>query len=407
MPSYSYIAKSYSGEAKSGTLEAKDKHELVKALHQEGFVLIEANLETEKKKLKNIKISIPFLNRVKLSDKILFTRNLRVMISAGIPLSRSLRILALQSRSEKFASALTEITKKINKGKGFAEALSCHPDVFSDLFFSMVKVGEESGTLEEVLDNLTCQMEREQTLRSNVIGALIYPAVIVVAMTIIGFLMLILIVPQLAATFDDMGADLPVTTQFIINFGSFAAAKWYLFILGTIISSWIFQVFLKTATGKKMMAAFLLKVPIISTLVKKINAAYIVRTLSSLTASGVPIVRALEIISEAVGNFYFKESIVQAMKKVEKGIKLSEALKPYQNLYPFMVVQMLEVGEESGQTSEVLGKLADFFEEEVAATTKNLSAVIEPALMLVVGGAVGFFAISMIQPMYSMLQYIE
>ncbi len=390
MPSYLYTAKSYSGETKSGTLEAKDKHELVKALHQEGFVLIEANLETEKKKLKNIKISIPFLNRVKLSDKILFTRNLRVMISAGISLSRSLRILALQSRSEKFASVLTEITKKINKGKGFAEALSCHPDVFSDLFFSMVKVGEESGTLEEVLDNLTCQMEREQTLRSNVVGALIYPAVIVVAMTIIGFLMLILVVPQLAATFDDMGADLPATTQFIINFGSFAADKWYLFILGTIISSWIFQIFLKTAIGKKMMAAFLLKVPIISSLVKKINSAYIVRTLSSLTASGVPIIRALEIISEAVGNFYFKESIIKAMEKVEKGTKLSEALKPYQNLYPFMVIQMLEVGEESGQTSEVLGKLADFFEEEVAMTTKNLSAVIEPVLMLVVGGAVGF-----------------
>ncbi len=406
MPSYSYLAKSYNGETKSGVLEAKDKHELVKALHQEGFVLIEANLE-EKKKLKNIKINIPFLNRVKLSDKILFTRNLRVMISAGVSLSRSLRILALQSRNEKFASVLTEITKKISKGKGFAEALSCHPDVFSDLFFSMVKVGEESGTLEEVLDNLTCQMEREQTLRSNVIGALIYPAVIVVAMTAIGFLMLIMIVPQLAATFEDMGADLPVTTQFIINFGNFLAAKWYLFILGMILFSWIFQIFLKTARGKKMMSAFLLKIPVISTLVKKINSAYIVRTLSSLTASGVPIIRSLEIISDATANFYFKESIIQSMKKVEKGTKLSEALKPYQNLYPFMVIQMLEVGEESGQTSEVLAKLADFFEEEVAMTTRNLSAVIEPALMLVVGGAVGFFAISMIQPMYSMLQYIE
>ncbi|MCK5044476.1 type II secretion system F family protein [Candidatus Parcubacteria bacterium] len=407
MPAYSYIAKSFKGETKSGVLEAKDEHELVKILHGQGFVLIKVKTADKKKGTKDIKINIPFLNRVKLSEKILFTRNLRVMISAGISLSRSLRILALQSRSEKFANVLTEITEKINKGKGFAEALSCHPDVFSDLFFSMVKVGEESGTLEEVLDNLTCQMEREQTLRSNVIGALIYPAVIIVAMTAIGFLMLIMIVPQLANTFEDMGADLPATTQFIINFGNFLATKWFLFILGMIVSSWIFQIFLKTAAGKKMMSAFLLKVPVISTLVKKINSAYIVRTLSSLTASGVPIIRALEIISDAVGNFYFKESIIEAIKKVEKGSKLSEALKPYQNIYPFMVIQMLEVGEESGQTSEVLAKLADFFEEEVAMTTKNLSAVIEPVLMLVVGGAVGFFAISMIQPMYSMLQYIE
>lgn len=407
MPAYSYTAKSFEGEIKSGVLEVKDEHELVKILHQQGFVLVKAEEEAGQKSKFNIEINIPFLNRVKLSEKLMFTRNLRVMVGAGISLPRSLRILALQSKNKKFVSVLTEITESINQGKNFAESLSQHPDVFSDLFSSMIKVGEESGTLEKVLDNLSCQMEREHTLKSNVIGAMMYPAVIIVAMIGIGFLMLIMIVPQLAATFDEMGAELPATTQFVIDFGNLLAERWYLFILMTIVSIFAFRASLKTAPGKKMFDAVLLKIPVISSLVKKINSAYIVRTLSSLIASGVPIVRALEIVSEALGNFYFKESILGAIEKVRKGSKLSVSLKLYQDLYPVMVIQMIEVGEESGQTSEILGKLAEFFEEEVTATTKNLSSVIEPVLMIFVGAAVGFFAISMIQPMYSMLQFIQ
>ena len=407
MPAYSYTAKSFEGEVKSGVLEVKDKHELVRTLHQQGFVLIEAKLKSEQKRIRNFKIGIPFLNRVSLSEKIMFARNLRVMITAGVSLPRSLRILALQSKNQKFITVLTEITEKVSKGKTFADCLSHHPDVFSDIFSSMVKVGEESGTLEEVLNNLTSQMEKEHTLKSNVIGALIYPAIIILAMIGIGFLMLVMVVPQLAITFEELGVDLPIMTELVINFGKFLAEKWYVVILMTALLCFVFQMFLKSASGKKIMAGFLLKVPIISSLTKKINSAYIARTLSSLISSGVPIIRSLEIVSEAVSNHHFKESIIKSIDKVKQGSKLSEALKPYQNLYPPMVTQMLEVGEETGQSSEILGKLAEFYEEEVSAATKNLSAVIEPVLMLIVGAIVGFFAISMIQPMYSMLQFIE
>lgn len=389
------------------TLEVKDEHSLAKILHDQGFVLIKAEIKDKQFNKKNFEINIPFLSNVKLSEKIIFTRNLRIMVSAGISLPRALRILAIQSQNKKFKKVLMEISEHISKGTSFADSLLQYPDVFPDLFSSMIKVGEESGTMEGVLDNLTLQMEREQTLKSNVIGALIYPAVIVTAMVGIGFLMLIMIVPQLSATFDEMGIELPATTQFIINFGNFLAKKWYLFILIVVALIFALQTFVKTRIGKKMMDAFVLKIPIVSSLVRKINSAYIVRTLSSLITSGVPIIRALEIISESLGNFYFKESITKSIDRVKKGDKLSQALEPYHNLYPFMVIQMVEVGEESGQTSEVLGKLAEFFEDEVSRLTSNLSSIIEPVLMLLVGGAVGFFAVSMIQPMYSMLQFIQ
>jgi len=403
MPIYHYTAKSLKGEPISGTLEAKDRSELARALRQEGYVLIKADLEGEEIKRKKFKISLPSLIRVSLTEKMMFTKNLQVMIAAGISLPRALGILALQTRSKKFKKALLNIAEEITRGKSFSDSLERHPDIFSELFTSMIKVGEEAGTLEEVLKTLTQQMEREYELKSKIKGAMIYPAVIICAMLGIGFLMLVIVVPKLAETFKDLNIELPPTTKLVISFGTFLAEKWFFCILIVIGLFFIFRAILKTKGGKRMIDSLSLKIPIISPIIKKTNSASTVRTLSSLFASGVPIVRSLEIVSESLGNIYFREAMAESAEKVRKGGKLSEALRPYQDIYPPIIIQMIEVGEETGETSEVLGKLADFFETEVGNATKNLSAVIEPVLMLIVGAAVGFFAISMIQPMYSML----
>jgi type IV pilus assembly protein PilC len=213
------------------------------------------------------------------------------------------------------------------------------------------------------------------------------------------------VIPNLAATFKDLGIDLPPTTRFVIWLGNSARDFWYL--IPVIIFSIIilFQLAAKTKLGRFLIDTIVLKIPVVSGLVKKTNSAYTVRTLGSLIASGVPITRSLELVAGSLSNSYFKNAILAASEKIKKGSKLADALKEYEDkLYSSLVIQMIEIGEETGKTAEILNKLAEFFEEEVANATKNLSAVIEPALMVVIGSIVGFFVISMIQPMYGMIQ---
>jgi type IV pilus assembly protein PilC len=405
MPRYSYTAKSLKGEEKSGIAEVKDERQLSKTLREQGFILIKAELETAEKKRK-FKISLPFLGRVSLTEKLMFTRNLQVMIAAGLPLPRALETLASQTKSKKFKKAILNINEEIIKGKNFSDSLKIHPDIFSELFQSMIKVGEETGNLEEVLRILSHQIETENELKSKIKGALMYPAVIVSAMIGIGILMLVMVVPKLAETFVELNIELPFTTRIVIGLGTFLAEKWFLALLIMAVFFFFFQLALKTKRGKEIIDAITLKIPIISPLIKKTNSAHTVRTLSSLIAAGVPIVSSLNIVAGILGNIHYKTALLQAAEKVKKGEKLSDAMAPYKEIYPLIVMQMIKVGEETGETSDILAKLAIFFEEEIGYATKNLTSVIEPILMLIVGGAIGFFAISMIQPMYSMLEAI-
>ncbi|MBU4298432.1 type II secretion system F family protein [Patescibacteria group bacterium] len=407
MAKYFYIAKSLKGEEKSGTMEVKNERELARVLHQEGYILVRAELESSSPGKRKFAISLPFLSGVSLTEKLMFTRNLGVMIAAGIPLPRILRTLAGLSRSKKLKTALLNVEDKVIKGDGFSDSLAEHPDIFPELFTSIMKVGEETGTLEDGLKILTQQMEREHELKSKLLGALTYPAVIILAMLGIGFLMLVTVVPKLAETFAELNVELPPTTQLVINIGNFLANFWYLVPLIILIFLLLLRMILKTKAGRKAIDALGLKMPIISSLVIKTNSASTVRTLSSLISAGVPIVRALEILSGSLGNVYYKQAIRETVEEVRKGGKISDVLRKYENIYPALVTQMLGVGEETGQTSNVLQKLADFYEEEVTNATKALASLIEPVIMLVIGAAVGFFAISMIQPMYSMLGAIK
>ena len=405
MSNYNYIAKTLQGEKKTGTMEAENEHELARILHRQGCILIKAD-SGKKLPQKKISISIPFLNWVSLSEKIIFARNLRVMISAGVSLPRSLGILADQTENKKFKKAILRIREEIIKGRSFSESLEEHPDIFSEIFYSMIRVGEETGTMEDVLKVLVSQMEKEYEIKSKIRGAMIYPSVIILAMIGVGVLMLIVVVPRLAEVFSELNVSLPVTTRAVIAVGSFLAKFWYLPILVIFALIIFLRMFSKTKTGKIIFGGLFLKMPIISPIVKKTNSAHTVRTLSSLIASGVPIVRSLEIVSGSLKNIYYKKAIIKVAEKVRKGAKLGETLKEYEKIYPSLVFQMIEIGEETGETSNILEKLAEFYEEEVTNTTKNLSAIIEPVLMLIVGAVVGFFAVSMIQPIYGMLQTI-
>lgn len=409
MPTYSYTAKSLQGEDVSGEKTAKSERELAALLRQDGYVLITANEMGRQKNVsffEAVKNSIPFLGKVSLAEKMMFTKNLQVMVKAGITLPRGLQILSTQSKNAQFKRALETIGEEISKGRNFSEALAKYPQIFSELFQSMVAVGEASGTLDEVLRVLTRQMEREHELKSKIKGAMTYPIVIIVAMIGVGIVMMITVVPKLSDTFKELKVELPPSTKLVIGLGNFLAQFWYLVPIMALVLFFLVRFVLSLKMGKKITDGLFLRLPAIGPLIKKTNAAYTVRTLSSLITAGVPIVKALEVVAKTLGNFYFREAITQAAEKVSKGANLSLALKPYQNVYPSLVVQMIEVGEETGQSAEILEKLADFYEAEVSDATKNISSIIEPALMIVIGAAVAFFAVSMIQPMYSMMNAI-
>jgi len=404
MPRYNYIGKTLEGEPRSGTIEAKDEYQLARILRREGCILISAESGEAKKEKKKFTFSIPFFGWVSLTEKIMFSRNLGVMIAAGVPLPRGLKILSGQSKNKKFKRILLDVREEIIKGKTFSGALSRYSKVFSELFVSMVKVGEETGTMEDVLKVVVQQMEKEHQIKSKIKGAMVYPAVILSAMICIGILMLIMVVPRLAKVFVELGVELPMTTKLVIATGSFLAKFWYTLPVIIIFVIVLLRTALRTKVGKLVFDTLILKIPIFSPIIKKTNSAHTVRTLSSLISAGVPIVRSLEIVSNSLSNVNYKKAISEAAEKVRKGGKLAEVLKKYENIYPNLVIQMIEVGEETGETANILEKLAEFFEEEVSNATKNLSAVIEPVLMLIIGAAVGFFAISMIQPIYSIMQ---
>ena len=289
------------------------------------------------------------------------------------------------------------------EGKSLSEALVHYPAIFPELFTNMIKVGEESGTLEKVLETLGAQMEKQHLLKSKITSAMIYPAIIICAMIAVGALMLIMVVPKLAETFEDLNLELPATTKVVIGFGTFMAGNWHLVFLFLILFVIVLARILKIEAVKKISDRILLKVPIVGSIIKITNSAYATRNLSSLIGAGISLPKSLEITSGTLGNYYFKSAMSEAAKKVRKGGKLSEILGGYKNVYPSIVIQMMAVGEETGETSKVLKELADFFEEEVSNVTKNLTSVIEPILMIIIGVTIGFFAVSMVQPMYSML----
>lgn len=404
MPFFSYQVKNSRGEGEKGVKEGKDEFQLARELKVQGLTVIKIE---EVKKKEALSFNLPFFSRISISDKLMFTRNLQVMVGSGLALPRSLEILSLQTTNEKFKKVLGELREGIIKGETFSEMLKKYPNIFPELYQNMVKVGEESGTLEEVLGVLAKQIEKQYELQSRIRGALMYPLVIVTATIIVGVLMMILVLPKLAATFDDLGVELPFTTKMIMNMGIFMSHHWYLVILLFVFLALGVLFVLQNRTAKKKLDYLVLKMPIISPLVKKTNAAYFSRTLSSLIIAGVPLVRSLEIVATVLSNFYFKKGVLEAIEKIRKGERLGESLEIYKNTFPVLVVQMIKVGEETGETSKILSKLADFFEEEVSNITKNMSSIIEPILMIFIGIAVGFFAVSMMQPMYSMMGSIQ
>ncbi|MBU1246798.1 type II secretion system F family protein [Patescibacteria group bacterium] len=404
MSLFHYKIQNPDGQYEEGETNAENKYILSNKLKEEGKTVIAVTEIIKKKWLLSFEFSL--FSRITLQDKILFTKNLSVMINAGIPLARALDILMQQNKKIKFKNTLQIFYDNITKGTSFSEALSKFPQVFSPLIISMVRVGEESGNLSESLLIVSTQLSKNNALYKKVKGAMIYPAFVIGVMVIIGILMFIFVIPTLVATFKDFGATLPKSTQLII-FISDSFANHTLLILSLMVGSIVgILTLLKTQLGKYFLGFIVLQLPILSRIVKQYNMAQTTRTLFSLLSSGVGVVESLKITQDVLQNPNYKKVMENAIGDIQKGIPLSKSFIDNPKLYEPLVGGMIEVGEETGQLSNMLKNIADFYENEVEQATKDLSSVIEPLLIVVVGGAVGFFAISIIAPIYSLTDSI-
>ena len=271
MPLYIYKAKTSAGEDRSGEVAAENVSKVAHILRQEGLILISAQKKNERRK--RLDLAIPLFNKVSLTEKLMFTRNLRVMISAGLPLLRSLEILAEQTKNKKFKEAINDVGERIKKGESLFESLSNHKNIFPDLFLSMVRVGEKGGTLENSLEVLSRQMERQYQLESEIKGALVYPAVIILAMIGIGVAMLVFVIPKISETFKELGTKLPATTRFVIGLGDAMRNYWYLILGGIVVFGVLFRYVLQTKKAKKIIGVLTFKAPLISSFLKEINTA--------------------------------------------------------------------------------------------------------------------------------------
>ncbi|MBP9802785.1 MAG: type II secretion system F family protein [Candidatus Pacebacteria bacterium] len=402
---FKYKAKTKTGEIIEGTIEAVDRFSVSRDLRSKGNNPI--SISAEGGGVLNLDNLIEkIFGKVKLSELIIFTRNLSGMLKAGLPLARALSVVEKQTKNKTFKKILADLQNEINSGGTFSSGLAKYPKVFSKLFISMVRAGEESGNLSNSLLEVGMNLNKSYTLTKKVKGAMIYPGVILGAMVIIGILLFAFVVPTLAKTFVELGVKLPATTRFIIGLGNFFSNYLIFAILSVFAIGFGGYMLFKAKFMQKYIDFVVIRIPVIGTIAKEVNTARTTRTLSSLLLSGVAITRAIEITGDVVQNVYYKKILEEAKDRVEKGSPFSAVFTENTNLYPIMMSEMIQVGEETGKLSDMLLEVASFYEGEIEEKTKNLSTIIEPILMIFIGGGVGFFALSMITPLYSVLNNI-
>lgn len=406
MSTYHYKAMRADGTEYEGSLEAPDKFAIYRQVKKEGGSVLSVSEKGEKGGTFDFrKLNIAF-SSVKEDDKIAFAKNLSAMISAGLSLSRALAVLGRQTKSPKLKGLLTGMEEKVKQGSSFHEALAETPKVWSSLMIAMVKAGEESGQLSTSLMTIGVQLERAHNIKKKVRGAMLYPSIVLFALVVIAYFMLTTIVPTLRQTFEELDADLPASTQFILAASNFLTQNTILAIMLFAVVIGGFVTGMRTKQGKRYFEWTILHMPVIKTLVKEVNAARIARTLSSLLSAGVEVLAAIDITQEVSQNSYYKETLEDMKKKIGQGLPIAEVFEHNEHLYPPFFGELVAVGEETGKLPEMLTRIADYYENEVEQSTKDMSTIIEPFLMLLVGGVVGFFAISMITPIYSISQNI-
>ena len=404
MPEYTYKASNDQSQEVTGQMSAKNPEDLKKSLEEQGLTVDSFSAKEQSEKIK-FSFSERFSN-VTNTDKIFFTQNMEVMVRTGFSLSVALDAISQQTKNTKFKKIIINLKNEVEGGISLSKSLKKYPKVFSAIYVSMIEAGEVSGKLQQMLKRITIQMKKDNTIKSKVKGALIYPAIITIAMFGIGIFAMIFVIPKITSIFDEVGADLPMVTKILINTSNFLANNTVTFLIAFIILIVGFQRAIASKTGKKIWHKLLLRTPVASGIIKKFNLARFSRTLSSLLQTDIPIVQSFNIISNTLANVYYKEFIIEVGKSLEKGEPLKKILRREPKLFPPVVTQMISVGEETGTLDTISEEIAIFYEEEIDQTMANLTVIIEPVLMIFLGVAIGGVAAAIVMPMYNISSQI-
>jgi len=394
---FKYRARDLKGDDRNGEIESNDAHGAATVLRRQGLIVISINPKTTI----NIKVLDKFLNRVSSDSVVNFTRQIATMIEAGLVLSEAVDILSEQQSQKRFKEVLEEISADLKGGLSFAASLGRYQDIFPNLYVNLVKAGETSGKLDEVLIRMADTLEKEREFKARIKGAMIYPMVVITMMFFVIVIMMVFVIPKLTGFYTQSNLDLPLPTKILIGASSLFTNFWWAMIVVTISIVFGFKRFLSTSRGKYTWDRFLLKIPKLGTLISNVILTNFNRTFALLTSAGIPMLDAINIVEDVTSNAVYKEGLKTAYTGVESGLTFSQQLiaLPY---FPRLMGQMIRVGEETGKIDEIFKRLADYYESESDHAIKNLTVAIEPLILVVLGIGVAFLVISIILPIYKL-----
>jgi type IV pilus assembly protein PilC len=397
MPIYTWVAKTKKGRTIKGELDAADEKVA-------RFQLKRRNLTIKKlkPKPKDMFANVSFMQpKITSKDIVIFTRQFSTMIDAGLPIVQGLTILAEQAENASFKVVLKEIVSNVEGGLSLAEAMEKHPKVFDKLFVHLVAAGEVGGILDIILQRLAAYIEKTQKLKAQIKSAMMYPLIVlIVAIVVIGII-LIFVIPVFEEMFASFGSALPLPTQIVVNMSRFIKGNIIYMVIAGIGAGFVFKAYRKSKSGKKTTDALALKLPVFGDLLKKVAVARFTRTLGTMISSGVPIISAMEIVAKTSGNVILEEIIFEVRASIAEGQTIAEPLSE-NDIFPRMVIQMISVGEATGALDTMLSKIADFYEDEVDTAVDALTSMLEPLLMVFLGGAIGGLVIAMYLPIFKM-----
>ena len=394
---FKYKARNSDGELIKGELEAADDTTATSVLREKGLYVSSISKVSESKLPQ-----IPFLNKTSLKDKIIFTQQLGIMIKSGLSVVDALKALSTETTNKRFTEEITDVISDVKGGMPLSEAFSKHPRTFDPVYINTIRSGEKSGKLDDVLKRLSTQLEKDYVLSTKLRGAMVYPAFVLTALIIVMVLVMIVIIPQLTVIFEDVGVPLPILTRIVISLSKFMQ-KYILFIIIAVIGiAALLQYYGKTPTGRRLFDTIKLKIPVFGKLMKKSYMAKFTRTFAGLSAAGLPLLDIFKTSKEVINNSIYQEAIAEMEKKIELGESISNVIKN-SPLFPGMVGQLASVGEKSGSIDLVFDSMANFFDKEVDNMTTNLSTLLEPILMVIMGIGIGLLIVSVLQPIYGLV----
>lgn len=401
MPVYSYKVKDMSGNLITGTLELDSKSQCIDSLKQKNYYILDIKEEISRQDVLDFKS----MRRVKIKDIAVFCRQFATLINAGLPIVTSLATMKEQVENKKLKNALSEVYEDIQKGKTLSESMKKHKDIFPMLLFNMIEAGEVSGTLDKVMNEMADHFEKENNLNQKIKSALAYPVIVSIIAIFVVIFLITNVLPTFVGMFKNAGAQLPLPTLILLGVSSSISKYWYIYI-GTIVLI-IFGImrFLKTDEGRRLFDKFILNVPILGPINIKVITSRFTRTLGTLINAGIPLIEAMDVVGKVVGNTVVADGLKAAQEDVKRGIVLSEPLKKM-GIFPPMVIQMINVGENSGSLDSILNKTADFYDAEVDAAVSQMTTLIEPLIIVVLASVVGFIVISIVMPMFQMYNFV-